>query len=48
MCSTCQVSGVASDPSPDLKQKMAAAFDIPLDDLEEADNRLSPDRSTQS
>jgi transcriptional regulator with XRE-family HTH domain len=30
-------------PSPDLKQKLAAALDIPLDDLEEADNRLSPD-----
>lgn len=30
-------------PSPELKQKLAAALDIPLDDLEEADNRLSPD-----
>ena len=30
-------------PSPDLKQKLAAALDIPLDALEEADNRLSPD-----
>jgi len=30
-------------PSPELKQKLAAALDIPLETLEEADNRLSPD-----
>jgi transcriptional regulator with XRE-family HTH domain len=29
-------------PSPDLQQRLAAALDIPLDDLEQADNRLSP------
>lgn len=30
-------------PSPELKQKLAVALDIPLEALEEADNRLSPD-----
>ena len=40
------VADIESDrrlPSPDLKHKIAAALDIPAEELEEADNRLSSD-----